>query len=193
MDFTEFRLTEHERLLRRMGLTHSFREASPQQTLPNQSPNASELLENKNTSIVIPQVLRLLFHGKHLPVQRVWTYAGMEDDLHAITPPARLEMLRKILAATVSILGWREEKQILWPCTAVKEVWLHGLAEARPEAVFCFGQAPILKALEASSDNYTPIVESSICIQPLPSIDAMAAGNQKLKNLAWNILKSYPA
>jgi len=193
LDFTEFRLTEQERMLRRMGLTHSFREASPQQPTPSQSPNQPELLNLKSKPVVIPQILRLLFHGKHLPVQRVWTYAGLEQDLQAIIPPARLEMLRKILAATVSILGWREEKQMLWPCTADKGAWLQGLAEARPEAVFCFGQAPIMKALDASSGNYIPMVESNICIQPLPSIDAMAAGDQHLKNLAWNILKSYPS
>lgn len=192
LDLDEHDLTEAERSLKRLGITHVWRTASPPQSPQPDATQASTLLVDKpspatadqpqaDRPLVIPPLLRALFHGKQSPVVTLWTYHGLHADMRQTMAPERLSIFRKIQETACTHLNWREQDICSWPLDVEPEVFKAGLNTFRPKMVICLGKGdgqPALSPLEVGA------------IRHLPDLDEMAQGNRDAKNEAWRILRA---
>jgi hypothetical protein len=191
LDLDEHDLTESERSLKRLGITHVWRQPCARQSpAPDQScvslPSAdaatsSAAQPQSDRPPVIPPLLRALFHGKQSPVASLWTYNGLNEDLRHPEPPGRLAIFRKIQETVRTHLHWREQDICSWPLDIAPELFRAGLETFRPRLIISLGSTdsqPLLSSLDPSR------------IRRLPDIDAMARGDRDAKNEAWKILRS---
>lgn len=213
MDLVEHGLTEAQRRLKRLGITHVLRKNPPEPirgatTRPDRkpcapaakpretaAPDTATISKNNRISndctkncTSFPRLYTALFHGKHLPVHAVWTYPELSRDLQAVHVPERLAMLRTILGVSCSRLAWPEQRHILWPCLPDLETFRRGLERLQPNIVFFFGERTGFGPPPTPQNALAPFLYGRVMIQPLPSLDTMCANDQNSKNLAWKIL-----
>jgi len=206
LDLNEHALTEPQRTLKRLGITHVL--------LPPQDPQEHEDVHPALTSETLhpvttgspppgvpgsstvgeplPALLRSLFHGKHAPLRTMWTYRGLYEDMLRKDTPPRLEVFKKIQASVCSHLKWSTEEISSWPMDVDTETFRKGLEFFRPRIILLFledhHESGILEE-ECSVE-----VKNSGCrVIMLPSLGEMSRGNQQLKNEAWKILQTVPA
>lgn len=188
LDLAEYALSETDRTLKRLGITHRWRECT---TTPAVEPRATDAPANQPSSPGTDQTppppawLRFLFHGKQPPVKTLWTYQGLGQDLASVTTPPRLELFRKIQAAACAQGGWAERDICVWPIEASECV--AGLEFFQPRLILVFG------ALPAEAMPTTPpgnILLHGIPLHELPGLDEMLAGDKTAKNAAWEFLKT---
>ena len=189
LDLDEHGLTEAERSLKRLGITHVWRTTS---SLRSPGPDASmapaaelvpaaEVEPQPDRPLAIPPLLRALFHGKQSPVTSLWTYHGLHEDMRQAQPPERLSIFRKIQETARTHLNWSDQDICSWPLDVDAEVFNAGLATFKPKLVICLGKAerqPAISIIKPDSIRY------------LPDLDEMAQGNRDAKNEAWRILRS---
>ena len=192
LDLDEHDLSEAQRTLKRLGITHVWRPASSPQPLRQDASTASVVFADEPDStspsttqqdkpLAIPPLLRALFHGKQSPVASLWTYHGMYEDMLQAQPPERLTIFRKIQETARTHLNWREQDICSWPLDVAPEVFKAGLDAFAPKLVLCLGNAEEQAALS----NFEPAR-----IRHLPALDEMAKGNRDAKNEAWRMLRS---
>ena len=192
LDLDEHDLTEAERSLKRLGLTHVWRTDSPLQSPQTAASQAPTLLVDKpspaaadqtqsDRPLVIPAVLRVLFHGKQSPVASLWTYHGLLEDMRQTQAPERLSIFRKIQETACTHLNWREQDICSWPLDVEPEVFKAGLDTFKPKLVICLGNGDSQTAISALEGD---------TIRYLPDLDEMAQGNRDAKNEAWHILRA---
>ena len=200
MDLDEYSLNEAQRTLKRLGITHLWREAAatalpapmavadtaeaavPPHTAPRPSPPSPGRREEP-----LPSLLKTLFHGKQPPVATMWTYAGLYSDLQQATVPARLDMFRKIQASARAHLNWAENDICSWPLDVSPSMFHKGLHFFRPRMVIAFGPAARIPGMpEAQGES---LGRTGPKVLALPSLEEMAAGNKQLKNDAWQALQ----
>ncbi len=204
MDLDEYALTEAQRMLKRLGVSHLWRQTEPATgaiaVAPSDSappgvpepsrtrgaPSAPEAASRPEAAL--PAILRALFHGKQSPVRTLWTYAGLYADLQMPVAPPRLEMLRKIQSSARSHLGWRETDICAWPLDVPPELFFQGVRFFVPATVIAFGTGPYLPACADTEPAGSILRQCALYV--LPSLEDMAAGNQQSKNEAWQILQS---
>lgn len=101
MDLNEHTLTEAQRTLKRLGITHLLRppvavqeEILPASDVPQAAPQPEPPLQNQlaqkpaaKANEPLPLLLRSLFHGKQSPVRTMWCYAGFYQDMQEATNP----------------------------------------------------------------------------------------------------------
>lgn len=204
MDLNEHGLTESERTLKRLGVTHILVAPHPfisdaplpapgtepsTQVLPPARPDTSGPAK---VSPPLPGLLRALFHGKHGPLRTMWTYHGLHEDMQSAEIPPRLAVFRKIQETVCSHLKWSPEEICSWPMDIEDELFRKGLKHFRPRTVLLFqdrgdGEPARIQSRVAALD------QAGCLIVKLPCLDEMARGNQQLKNEAWKILQTIPA
>lgn len=192
LDLDEHDLTEAERSLKRLGITHVWRTSSSVQSsqpdalqspaphVDKQAPASTDQPQADRT-LVIPPLLRALFHGKQSPVASLWTYHGLLEDMRQPQTPERLSIFRKIQETACTHLNWRERDICSWPLDIEPELFKAGLDTFRPKIVICMGtegSQPAISVLEAGT------------IRHLPDLDEMSQGNRDAKNEAWRILRA---
>lgn len=134
-------------------------------------------------------VLRALFHGKQCPVQTLWTYVELWDDLHAPRPP-RLDLIKKIQSACAERLGWDTTRMALWPCHCPEpHIWEQGLALWRPQCLLIFGQEALRQILPKHQASPEPFPWEDMLIAPLPDLSTMLVGNAQAKAQTWQVLQ----
>lgn len=192
MDFVEHELTEPERLLRRQGVLYRWTAPSAAYSRaaePAASSRVASFESNKPKSLSIPESLQALFHGKQSPVHSLWTYAQLQEDLCALQPPPRLEILHKIQAAAKSHLGWLEASLAEWPLDPDLTLFEYGMRHFRPRHLLCFGTCPSLDShLPARGEGGHVFQGARVYL--LPDLNLMATGDQEAKNQAWRILQN---
>lgn len=200
MDLDEYALSEAQRTLKRLGITHLWREAGTAEpsppveaaepvkpATPKPVPTRPERATPSPAETALPPLLKTLFHGKQPPVSTLWTYAGLYSDMQQAGVPARLDMFRKIQASVRTHLGWAENDICAWPLDVPPAVFQQGLRFFRPKIVIVFGPQTGLP-VAAAEDRASAQPEAAVVT--LPDIDEMAAGNKQLKNEAWQILQN---
>lgn len=205
MDLDEYALTEAQRTLKRLGITHLWRlhESAPQEPVPavavsTTAAGAAETVrqpvaprrapqEPSRAEEPVPPLLRSLFHGKQSPVRTLWTYVGLFADMQQPTPPPRLDMFRKIQSSVHSHLGWPETDICAWPLDVSPALFAQGMRFFAPHIIICFGPAPPEFGAPNTGDTATLLGSSELRL--LPNLEAMAAGDKQLKNDAWQILQ----
>lgn len=200
MDLDEYALNEAQRALKRLGITHLWREAgtaepSPpveaaepaQPATPKPAPTRPERFSPSAAETALPPLLKTLFHGKQPPVSTLWTYAGLYSDMQQATVPARLDMFRKIQASVRTHLGWADNDICSWPLDVPPATFQQGLRFFRPRIVIVFG--PQKGVAVAGADDGASAQPEAVVVA-LPYIDEMAAGNKQSKNEAWQILQN---
>jgi hypothetical protein len=191
LDLDEHALSEGQRNLKRLGITHVWHTdtATSSTVLAPSRPvhlevhpdeQQVDITELSPATSPLPPVLRHLFHGKHCPVRTLWTYAGMHEDLLQADIPERLAFFRKIQDSVCTHLAWREEDISSWPLDQDPHLWAQGLAQLRPRIIVCFGDASRL----------TGTGTTELQVHCLPDLLQMAQGNRDLKNEAWRILRT---
>lgn len=193
MDLTEYYLTESERRLKRLGVSHLWRIHPPQQKTPNPQPSSQGSIAHPAGESAPKPVLsalhRTLFHGKQFPAHSLWTYAELAADLIQANRPPRLELLYKIQESTCRLLHWESAKLVLWPCSEGQELFQHGVNASQPRVIFCFGK---IHGTELAPSHASETLHyGKFPIQILPSLDDMINGNQESKNSAWKILQTH--
>ncbi|WP_156902385.1 hypothetical protein [Desulfomicrobium escambiense] len=203
MDLDEYALTEAQRTLKRLGITHLWRQkdsalqepapavantvATALDTVPLPASPRRPAQKPSQTEEPVPPLLRSLFHGKQSPVRTLWTYAGLFADMQQPTPPPRLDMFRKIQASVRSHLGWPENDICAWPLDVAPELFAQGMRFFVPRIIICFGPASPVSG-DPNSGNAVAVFGSSE-LRLLPNLEDMAAGDKQLKNDAWQILQ----
>jgi hypothetical protein len=212
LDLDEYALTEAQRTLKRLGITHLWRRPEPapqepaqQEPSPQEPPFVTEtaqaVAEPDRKPVAqripdqgpsrgeepLPPLLRILFHGKQPPVGTLWTYAGLFSDLQRAVVPARLDMFRKIQASARTHLGWAENDICSWPLDVAPAVFHQGLRLFGPRTIIIFGPTSCIPAAPDSEDRAASQPGPSVIV--LPDLEAMAAGNKQLKNDAWQTLQ----
>ncbi|HCU69384.1 MAG TPA: hypothetical protein DGF30_09215 [Desulfomicrobium sp.] len=208
MDLDEYALTETQRTLKRLGITHLWRrpeipqqEPAPQEPGPFVEETAQAVAEPARKPVAqrfpdqgpsrveepVPPLLRSLFHGKQSPVRTLWTYVGLFADMQQPTPPPRLDMFRKIQASVRSHLGWPENDICAWPLDVSPGLLAQGLRFFAPRIIICFGPVSPVSG-DPNSGNAAALFGSSE-LRLLPNLEDMAAGDKQLKNDAWQILQ----
>lgn len=187
MDLDEHALSEGQRTLKRLGITHIWRSsdtAIPTSSVPSEPTSPAVQPDDipgcTAAPTPLPPVLRNLFHGKHSPVRTLWTYLGMHGDLLQADIPERLVFFRKIQQSVCSHLAWQHKDISSWPLDLDAHLWAQGLAQLRPHIIVCFGDASRLTGARATG----------LQVHCLPDLLEMALGNRDLKNEAWRILRT---
>lgn len=205
MDLDEYALTEAQRTLKRLGITHLWRrpESAPQEPAPAVAASTTVVVapetvrqpvaprrppqEPSRAEEPVPPLLRSLFHGKQSPARTLWTYVGLFADMQQPTPPPRLDMFRKIQASVRSHLGWPENDICAWPLDVSPGLLAQGLRFFAPRIIICFGPASPVSG-DPNSGNAAALFGNSE-LRLLPNLEDMAAGDKQLKNDAWQILQ----
>lgn len=204
MDLNEHGLTESERFLKRLGVTHVLLPPRPS-TAPQSGPapgdgtgaqpappDRSHSPAPATGSQPLPALLRALFHGKHGPLRTMWTYCGLHQDMQCPDIPPRLVVFRKIQETVCSHLKWSPGDISSWPMDIEAELFRAGLEHFRPRTALVFQERG-----EAESGRIGGCVaalkQAGCHVVMLPCLDEMARGNQQLKNEAWKILQTIPA
>jgi hypothetical protein len=202
LDLNEHALTEAQRTLKRLGVSHVLlsQTGSPK-TQPSMVTAQPDPLKNlaltRNLSSQtaapgekdsLPLLVRSLFHGKQTPVRTLWTYAGLLEDMQEANNPPRLAVFRKIQDSVCQHLKWELKNLCAWPLDLDPATFAIGLNHFKPRSIilFCGNET------ETSQENVQNrvLLERSECrIIRLPSLAEMARGNQMLKNEAWKILQ----
>lgn len=203
MDLNEHTLTEAQRTLKRLGITHLLRtpdaaqeEIQPISAAPQAAPQPEPPLQNQSAqkpaalaSEPLPLLLRSLFHGKQSPVRTMWCYAGLYQDLQEATNPARLVVFKKIQESVCQHLHWQIKDICSWPTDLDFNTFRKGLEVFNPGTIILF-QTGKTGYEQSSSHNDHLLKQTSRHIVTLPSLDEMARGNQQVKNEAWKILQT---
>lgn len=198
LDLAEHALSENNRILKRLGVTHLWRVDPGDDGIATPPPSAK--IETRAETVhdsppvappapALPPVLRALFHGKQAPITTLWTYAELYADLQALNAPVRLELFRKIQDAARAQGGWTDSEICVWPATGRERILETGLEIFQPRLILVFGAATGLGG-PAALDT---LASRSITVKVLPSLDAMIAGDHAAKSNAWDFLKSAPA
>ena len=204
MDLNEHTLSEAERTLKRLGVTHVFESMSdrddaaasppPLQASPQAEPSVharSGHLESALQEEALPPLLRSLFHGKHAPVRTMWTYKGLYEDMQMAEPPARMCVFRKIQESVCLHLKWASCDIAAWPLDVNERIFRKGIAQFRPRTVLLFNDN--LLPVKNPEDKPHPYLDQASCdVIILPSLEDMAQGDRQLKNEAWKILQTVP-
>lgn len=184
MDLDEHALSEGQRTLKRLGVTHVWpSKAATSSTAPEPADVDTQPLQtDKQLSgfRTLPPILQGVFHGKQSRARTLWTYAGMHQDLLQADIPERLAFFQKIRESVCTHLAWRHEDIAPWPLDLDPHLWAEGLAQLRPDIIICFGDASRL----------TSGMAMTIPVHNLPDLIEMARGNRDLKNEAWRILRT---
>lgn len=205
MDLNEYALSESQRTLKRLGITHVLRTPlGPSDRTLTPSPRTEGSLQPElsapipaehstpsTAKVAVPPLLRSLFHGKHAPVRTMWTYAGLFEDMQRAEIPARLGVFKKIQDSVCVHLNWAAKDISAWPLDVSPQIFLAGLEYFRPRTVIIFrdnkGEPGIMDA------EPNPFLDHADCLViKLPNLEEMAQGNQQLKNEAWKILQTVP-
>lgn len=204
MDLHEHALTESQRVLKRLGITHILLpsrsvadSAQSSVTKAGPSPHAENLSTaspEQNSSPPdhpLPPLLRSLFHGKHAPLRTLWIYAGLYEDMQQAELPPRLGVFKKIQDSVCQHLKWSASDIGSWPLDVDPQIFRQGLTHLRPRTVIYFRSETPSSLM---SEDMRSLVEHAGCtVMTLPSLVEMAQGNQQLKNEAWKILQTVPA
>ena len=207
MDLNEHTLTEAQRTLKRLGVTHVLLpgvqiqlQTSPSGPLDDSKPRqmsdvfpleSSGKQPELQPEAPLPLLLRSLFHGKHTPVRTLWTYAGLHLDMQEPDSPPRLTVFKKIQESVCLHLKWNPEKLCSWPLDLDSVSFRKGIEHFSPHTIIVFGSQK--SQLEADHKNNLLIMErAGFRMVTLPDLDKMAIGDQQLKNEAWRILQTLP-
>ncbi|MGE4441017.1 MAG: hypothetical protein AB7D27_05965 [Desulfomicrobium sp.] len=209
MDLNEHTLTEAQRTLKRLGVTHVLRpEAKAPQTPQLQSaslqtpppttthvpsaapaPSPSRRQASPSDEAPLPLLLRSLFHGKQIPARTLWTYAGLLYDMQETDNPPRLNVFKKIQDSVCQHLKWNPGSLCSWPLDLDSTLFAKGLSHFKPQTILFFsGHAAKLGA--DAKKNLLHMEQAGSRVVVLPDLEAMAQGDQKLKNEAWRILQT---
>lgn len=203
MDLNEHTLTEAQRSLKRLGITHLLRpkgneraEASPSspplQAEPKpETPSQKPLTQKPSVpaSEPLPPLLRSLFHGKQSPVRTMWTYAGMYEDMQRATNPPRLVVFKKIQESVCEHLKWEIKDICSWPLDLDSSTFQLGLEHFKPQLILHFQSRETANGPTGLQANR--LHEHANCrVVDLPSLEEMAQGNRQVKNEAWKILQT---
>lgn len=189
LDLAEYALSEADRTLKRLGITHRWRECTAAPAAESRAPKAptAQPAHDLDRASAIPTILRSLFHGKQPPMQTLWSYAELGQDLPSVTAPPRLELFRKIQAAACAQGGWTENDICVWPIESAPSVRTAGLEFFQPRLILVFGALP---AEATPTDIPQNFLLHGIPLRQLPSLDDMLAGDKTAKNAAWEFLKT---
>ena len=205
MDLNEHALSESQRALKRLGITHIL--LPPQvdsERIPVQSPHLKVAPQSEASATIpaeqptssterqsAPPLLRSLFHGKHAPIRTLWTYAGLYEDMQRAEPPARLGVFKKIQESVCLHLKWSASDIGAWPLDVDPLIFRNGLEYFRPRTVLFF-QDNTHKTGSMDEKAKTLLEQAECHVVTLPNLEEMAQGNQLLKNEAWKILQTVP-
>jgi len=202
LDLNEHALSESQRTLKRLGITHvllpppvvrdGIHTSSPRtETSPQGGAQGSpEQPVSPASADILPPLVRSLFHGKHVPIRSMWTYAGLYEDMQQAETPARLGVFKKIQASVCLHLKWASTDIGAWPLDVTPQIFRKGVEYFCPRTVifFCGSTPPTANIEEALA-----FMKQSGCrVITLPNLEEMALGNQQLKNEAWKILQTVP-
>ena len=203
MDLNEHTLTEAQRTLKRLGVTHLFRPQGKEQEEPSSSSApihveppqepASQIQSVQTPSAAagqpLPLLLRSLFHGKQSPVRTMWTYAGLHEDLQCATNPPRLAVFKKIQESVCQHLKWHVKDICSWPLDLDSGTFRRGLEHFKPQMILLFQDRETANdTTDAQAKRLQALANCRIV--KLPSLEEMAQGNQQVKNEAWKILQT---
>jgi hypothetical protein len=203
LDLNEHTLTEAQRTLKRLGVTHVLRPridaaeetppapaplmTAPKPEAPSQNPTVQK--PSSPASEPLPIVLRSLFHGKQSPVRSMWTYLGLYEDMQKATNPPRLVVFKKIQESVCQHLKWQAGDISSWPLDLDSGTFRKGLDHFRPQLILLFLDRET--ADETVHSRIKNLLGQADCpVVTLPSLEEMAQGNQQIKNEAWKILQS---
>lgn len=187
MDLNEYALNEAQRTLKRLGITHLWRGAPTAEPVAPAAAARPAPPSPSHREAPLPPLLKTLFHGKHPPVNTLWTYDGLYSDLQMATVPARLDMFRKIQASAIAHLAWAESDICSWPLDVSPAMFQQGMRFFAPRLVVAFGPAARFPDMAAAGGEGP--VQPVPKVITLPSLEEMAAGNKQLKNEAWQTLQ----
>lgn len=201
MDLNEHALSESQRTLKRLGITHVLLPPlAVGDGIPTASPHSETSLPagvqgspkpaSPASTEILPPLLRSLFHGKHAPIRSMWTYAGLYEDIQQADTPARLGVFKKIQASVCLHLKWATTDIGSWPLDITPQIFRKGVEYFCPRTVifFCGCTPPT-----ANTEEALAFMKQSGCrVITLPNLEEMALGNQQLKNEAWKILQTVP-
>ena len=198
MDLNEHALTEAQRTLKRLGITHLWRSPVLERRHPEASAENTVTTSNstENTprpaavKTPVPALLRSLFHGKQSPVRTLWTYAGLHEDLAQHAMPERLIVFKKIQESVCLHLNWKEEDICSWPLDVNPQLFRKGLEYFQPRIIIYFELSA--EGARPEDADETTIRQTGCAVHLLPNLDEMATGNKTLKNEAWKILQTLP-
>ena len=205
MDLNEHTLTEAQRTLKRLGVTHVLLpgvqvplQTSPPGPLDGSKPrNVADvppletLGQQPQPAAPLPLLLRSLFHGKHTPVRTLWTYVGLHLDLQEPDSPPRLTVFKKIQESVCLHLKWNLEKLCSWPLDLDPVSFRKGIDHFSPHTIIVFGSQESQVEMEYKN-NLLIMERAGFRMVTLPDLDKMAIGDQQLKNEAWRILQTLP-
>jgi len=203
LDLNEHTLTEAQRTLKRLGITHLLRppvavqeeilpasavpQAAPQPEPPLQIQSAQKPAAQANEPL--PLLLRSLFHGKQSPVRTMWCYAGFYQDMQEATNPPRLVVFKKIQESVCQHLRWQIKDICSWPTDLDFNTFRKGLEFFNPSIIILFQTGEAGYDQPSSQDEHL-LKQTTRRIVTLPSLNEMARGNQHVKNEAWKILQT---
>jgi len=208
LDLNEHTLTEAQRTLKRLGVTHVLHpeakapqtpqlQAAPVQTPPPpaapvspaaSAPSPPSRQASPSGEAPLPLLLRSLFHGKQIPARTLWTYAGLHRDMQEADNPPRLNVFKKIQESVCLHLQWNPEALCAWPLDLDSALFAKGISHFQPQTILFFSN----HAAKLGSDEKTNLLHmerTGVRVVVLPDLEAMAQGDQKLKNEAWRILQ----
>lgn len=198
MDLHEYWLSEEARRLKRLGVTHLWKEADAlvtkqlsASTSPPQIQNPADPLPEQVVSAKdhdAPEPLSELparFHGKHDVVTTLWLYPELEQDENSNDPAGRLTVLEAIKDSVCKHLGWPTHHICFCPIYESPTILQAVLKHVTPSHLLCFGDMAHIQ-LTATLKS-TPLETAVI---RLPALDLMASGDQQTKNRAWQILRN---
>ena len=203
MDLNEHALSEAQRTLKRLGITHVLRTGSNDQTrtapplsLEQATPRAQSSAQDiprpqkaADTESPLPLLLRSLFHGKQIPSRTLWTYAGLYRDLQETDNPPRLEVFKRIQDSVCLHLKWSTATLCSWPLDIDPQLFKKGIERFQPQTVILFGGHENGHDRDLK-ENLAILEKAGPLIAILPNLEEMAQGNQQLKNEAWRILQT---
>jgi hypothetical protein len=203
LDLNEHTLTEAQRTLKRLGITHILRppvavqeEILPASAVPQAAPQSAPPLQNQSAQKApaqanepLPLLLRSLFHGKQSPVRTMWSYAGLYQDLQEATNPPRLVVFKKIQESVCQHLHWQIKDICSWPLDLDVDTFRRGFELFNPRMVLLF-QTSETGDEQPNSQGNRLLKQANCRIVTLPSLEEMARGNQHVKNEAWKILQT---
>lgn len=203
MDLNEHTLSEAQRTLKRLGITHVLLPSKVTQdpvlapSLHTESAQQAGIFAHGPTKSpccaqeTLPPVLRSLFHGKHAPMRTMWTYVGLYEDMQRTEIPARLAVFKKIQDSVCLHLNWAAKDVSAWPLDVNPQIFYQGIAYYRPRTVIFFrDNGP--ETGDIGERAHTLLMHTGCCVITLPNLEEMAQGNQQLKNEAWKILQTVP-
>ena len=203
MDLNEHALSEAQRALKRLGVTHVLRSgrtgqalAAPSRpldqkasTVQSQARSDDRPQEQTAPDSALPLLLRSLFHGKHAPSCTLWTYAGLYRDLQETDNPARLKVFKKIQESVCLHLKWDDVRLCSWPLDIEPGIFKQGVERFMPQTVILFSVHQNAQDSHLK-ENLALLGQTGRQVVTLPNLEEMAEGNQQLKNEAWRILQT---